>query len=130
MLFKFTPMYWVSNSVLGVRHLKYERSLCEFTSVMDSLCYTINHNFICKVDIITAHPRASLPLQVLALDNWSGAVVWSAFLPSVRPLPASKLLLFLQRTVAHFPHPAQMALVAMQKVCSPNTHLINRAIEN
>lgn len=58
---------------------------------------------------------ASAPGKILALDNWSGAVVWSVYLPSVRPLPSSKLLLFLQRTVAHFPHPAQMALVAMQK---------------
>uniref|UniRef100_A0A2P2I5T1 ER membrane protein complex subunit 1 n=1 Tax=Hirondellea gigas TaxID=1518452 RepID=A0A2P2I5T1_9CRUS len=53
--------------------------------------------------------------KLFALDNWTARVVWSSYQPRVRALPTGKMLLYLQRTVAHFPHPAQMALVAMQQ---------------
>ncbi|KAF2360185.1 Pyrrolo-quinoline quinone repeat [Trinorchestia longiramus] len=69
---------------------------------------------------------ATAPGKVFALDNLSGAVVWSEYLPAVQPLPSQKMLLFLQRSVAHFPHPPQMVLVAMHKgSCEGVVHTFN-----
>ncbi|XP_076040041.1 ER membrane protein complex subunit 1 [Oratosquilla oratoria] len=54
--------------------------------------------------------------KILALDTWRGDVVWSAYIPTLVPFSNNKMLLFTQRTSAHFPHEPQCIVVAKHRV--------------
>lgn len=55
-------------------------------------------------------------LQILGIDSWNGDVVWSIYAPLLAPLPGNKLLLYSQRTSAHFPLQPQCVVVGQHKV--------------
>ncbi len=58
------------------------------------------------------------------MDSWTGELVWRVFLPDMVPLGAAggssaerrRLLLFVQRTTAHFPHQPQCVVLGKHRV--------------
>ncbi|XP_047502304.1 ER membrane protein complex subunit 1-like [Penaeus chinensis] len=54
--------------------------------------------------------------KILGLDNWNGDVVWSIYAAQLAPLQGSKILLYTQRTSAHFPHHPQCVVVGRHRV--------------
>ncbi|XP_069188557.1 ER membrane protein complex subunit 1 isoform X1 [Procambarus clarkii] len=54
--------------------------------------------------------------KILGVDSWNGDVVWSIYRAQLAPLQGSKLLLYSQRTSAHFPHQPQCVVVGRHKV--------------
>ncbi|XP_050691412.1 ER membrane protein complex subunit 1-like [Eriocheir sinensis] len=54
--------------------------------------------------------------KILGIDSWNGDVVWSIYAPLLAPLPGNKLLLYSQRTSAHFPLQPQCVVVGRHKV--------------
>ncbi|XP_066948980.1 ER membrane protein complex subunit 1 [Macrobrachium rosenbergii] len=54
--------------------------------------------------------------KILGIDSWNGDVVWSIYVSNLAPLQGNKLLLYSQRTSAHFPHHPQCVVVGRHKV--------------
>nr|XP_045605093.1 ER membrane protein complex subunit 1-like [Procambarus clarkii] len=54
--------------------------------------------------------------KILGVDSWNGDVVWSIYRAQLAPLQGSKLLLYSQRTSAHFPHQPQCVVVGRHRV--------------
>ena len=57
--------------------------------------------------------------QIYGLDSRNGDIVWSYYLPDLQPFLVGgqpQLLLFVQRTTAHFPHPPQCTVIGKDKV--------------
>ena len=55
-------------------------------------------------------------LQLFALDNWNGDIIWSMYVNNLSSLSGGKFMLFTQRTVAHFPHEPQCVVIGKNKV--------------
>ncbi|XP_071805651.1 ER membrane protein complex subunit 1-like [Asterias amurensis] len=61
--------------------------------------------------------------KIFGLDSDDGSIVWSSYLPNLKCFEEEglgKVLLFVRRTTAHFPHPPQCTVIALDKV-SGNT---------
>ncbi|KAK7083530.1 DUF1620 superfamily [Halocaridina rubra] len=54
--------------------------------------------------------------KILGIDSWNGDVVWSIYVSQLMPLQGNKMMLFSQRTSAHFPHQPQCIVVGRHKV--------------
>lgn len=51
-------------------------------------------------------------VQIYGLDSFTGTVIWSRYVPDLKPFnPGTRLLLYIQRTTAHVPHPAVASVV-------------------
>lgn len=58
------------------------------------------------------------PGKIFGIDNLSGQVVWSQFFRNMEPFSHNNLLIFVQRTTAHFPYSPQCAIVGKDKKTS------------
>ncbi|XP_067139608.1 ER membrane protein complex subunit 1 [Centruroides vittatus] len=58
---------------------------------------------------------ATIPGKIFGIDNLSGQVVWSQFFGNLEPFSHSNLLLFVQRTTAHFPYSPQCTIIGKDK---------------
>ncbi|XP_042220933.1 ER membrane protein complex subunit 1-like [Homarus americanus] len=54
--------------------------------------------------------------KILGVDSWNGDVVWSIYVAHLAPLQGNKLLLYSQRTSAHFPLHPQCVVVGRHRV--------------
>lgn len=54
--------------------------------------------------------------KILGIDSWNGDVVWNIYRAQLAPLKGNKLLLYSQRTSAHFPHQPQCVVVGRHRV--------------
>ena len=63
-------------------------------------------------------------LQIYGLDSYTGQIVWSLYIPELEPFSSgNRLLLYLQRSTAHFPHQPYTTVIAAHKnVCLPAFH--------
>ena len=60
-------------------------------------------------------------LQIFGLRSSNGHIEWEYFVPELFPFDRygqQKMLLFVQRTTAHFPHPPQCVVIGKHKVSS------------
>ena len=58
-------------------------------------------------------------LQVIGMKSMNGHIAWQHLIPDLVPFTRfgkEKLLLYTQRTTAHFPHPPQCVVVGRNKV--------------
>ncbi|CAL4117664.1 unnamed protein product [Meganyctiphanes norvegica] len=53
--------------------------------------------------------------KILGVDSWNGDIIWSLFVREMAPLNGGKLLIYQQRTVAHFPQPPQCVVIGKHK---------------
>ena len=56
---------------------------------------------------------------MFGIDSWSGQIIWRHLLPDMVPLGApdnQRLLLFVQRTTAHFPNLPQCVVLGKHRV--------------
>ena len=57
--------------------------------------------------------------KVIGMKSWNGHIAWQHYIPGLVPFTRfgrEKLLLYTQRTTAHFPHPPQCVVVGRNKV--------------
>lgn len=52
----------------------------------------------------------------MGVDSWTGEVVWRIYVGELSPLEGNKLLLYTQRTSAHFPHEPQCVVIGKHRV--------------
>lgn len=52
----------------------------------------------------------------MGVDSWTGEVVWRIYVSDLVPLEGDKLLLYTQRTSAHFPHEPQCVVIGKNGV--------------
>ncbi|KAL7641497.1 UNVERIFIED_CONTAM: hypothetical protein RMT77_007368 [Armadillidium vulgare] len=62
--------------------------------------------------------------KVLAVDTWTGDIIWSLFVPVLSPFKNEKFLLFTQRTSAHFPRDPQCIITARHSVTGEGLLLV------
>ncbi|KAK3852368.1 hypothetical protein Pcinc_041045 [Petrolisthes cinctipes] len=53
--------------------------------------------------------------KIMGVDSWTGEVVWRIYVSELTPLEGDKLLLYTQRTSAHFPHQPQCVVVGKHR---------------
>ena len=59
--------------------------------------------------------------QVYGMRSHNGKIAWQHFFPNLAPFTGQgqqKMLLFVQRSTAHFPHPPQCSVLGVSKVGS------------
>lgn len=70
--------------------------------------------------------------QVYGVRSHNGKIAWQHFFRSLVPFNRQgdeKLLLFIQRTTAHFPHPPQCAILGASRVSLLFLHVKSKEIK-
>ena len=57
--------------------------------------------------------------KIFGIETRKGEIIWQVRVPNLQGLSkdSNKMILYLQRSSRHFPHPPQCALIAANKVC-------------